>query len=504
MKRAGLLIVAMIASVSSVCSQNVDDALRYSQIFYNGSARFNAMGGAFTALGGDLSSLSQNPAGLGVFRTSEISVSPQLFHFKSTSDYNDSRTEDYFSDFNLGQGGIVLNLKNNQSGSGLVTLNFGYSYSRTNNLDQSIKIQGHNENSSLVGYWRKISDGIIDTGLYDEVPDAYLGWYTGLLDTLAGFRDAYGTVYDNYGRNTTDYSNQLTRIITNSGYTGEHSIAIGGNYSNRLYFGVSLAITRLSYESRYEHAESSDSTLASGFEDFNYTFFYRDNGTGYALKFGFIYKPIEPLRIGFAFHTPTYFTINEYVNDNIVTNINNSPFPGHQQNNASWYSYHLTTPFRTSLGAAYQIGKLGVVSAEGEYAGYGMARFSTTANDDYDYTRKNDAIKGSLKNAFNYRFGAEARVNSRLYFRGGYGYYGKTYATGDVNENICYNSYSAGAGFREQNIYVDFGYTRITSPQKYILYEYYDDYLGKLVSSSSNMNLNRNIFAVTFGYKFGY
>ncbi len=64
MKRIGLLLLAISFMFQGVIAQNVDDALRYSQIFYGGTARFMSMGGAFTALGGDISSLSQNPAGL--------------------------------------------------------------------------------------------------------------------------------------------------------------------------------------------------------------------------------------------------------------------------------------------------------------------------------------------------------------------------------------------------------------------------------------------------------
>ena len=69
------------------------------------------MGGAFTALGGDLSTLSQNPAGIGVFRSSEISVTPQLFHINSTSSFNGINS-DYLYDFNLNQIGIVWNIFN--------------------------------------------------------------------------------------------------------------------------------------------------------------------------------------------------------------------------------------------------------------------------------------------------------------------------------------------------------------------------------------------------------
>src|SRR5665647_1922869 len=106
MKRTALLLTAAFLTFAGAMAQNVDDALRYSQIFYTGTARFMSMGGAFTALGGDMSTLSQNPAGIGVFRSSEISLSPQLFHSKTSANFN-GLSDDYLYNFNLGQAGIV-------------------------------------------------------------------------------------------------------------------------------------------------------------------------------------------------------------------------------------------------------------------------------------------------------------------------------------------------------------------------------------------------------------
>jgi hypothetical protein len=498
MKKTGLLILAMITALNAGLAQTVDDALRYSQIFYNGTARFMSMGGAFTALGGDISSLNQNPAGIGVFRSSELSISPQLFNFKSITDFNNSRNEDFLNDFNLGQAGIVLNLKNSQSATGLVTLNFGYSYSRTNNFNETIKIDGVSDGSSLLDYWVEKIEGIVDTTLSDymDAADAYLGWYTWLLDPLSGTNDTYGTVYTNYGRYSADYGKNMTRTITNTGYTGEHAISLGGNFSNNLYLGVTLGIARLEYENTLEHSEKSDSVLASGFRDFDYSYYYRNWGTGYSLKFGLIYKPIEPLRIGFSFHSPTFYWINEYLNDNIVSHVDGK-VEDQLENDASWFKYRLRTPLRGTLGIAYQIKKFGVISAEGELVDYSMAKFSIVGDDDFNYSPKNQEIKNTLKFAGNFRLGAEARLN-KLYFRGGYGYYGRAYKSSDLNKNICYNSISAGAGFRQQNIYVDFGYTRMSNPQKYILYSTLTE------APISNNTYNRNIFTVSFGYKFGY
>src|SRR5512137_2926767 len=109
MKRIAFTIITAAIAFTGVFAQNVNDALRYSQIFYTGTARFMSMGGAFTALGGDLSTLTQNPAGLGVFRSSEISVSPQLFYNNTSASFN-GISKDYLYNFNLGQAGIVSNI----------------------------------------------------------------------------------------------------------------------------------------------------------------------------------------------------------------------------------------------------------------------------------------------------------------------------------------------------------------------------------------------------------
>jgi hypothetical protein len=189
------------------------------------------------------------------------------------------------------------------------------------------------------------------------------------------------------------------------------------------------------------------------------------------------------------------YWINEYLNDNIVTHITGKN--DQVENKAAWFKYRLRTPFRTTIGVAYQVKKLGVISAEYEFVDYGMAKFSVTGSDEYDYTTKNQAIKNTLKSASNIRVGAEARLR-KLYFRGGYSYYGKVYRAGDINENVSYSSFSGGAGFREQNIYVDFGYTRMMNPKNYILYAAYNE------SPTSYNDITRNIFTVSFGYKFGY
>ncbi len=499
MKRLSLIILLVLSIVSISFAQNADDALRYSRLFYSGTARFMSMGGAFTALGGDISTLSQNPAGIGVFRSSEITITPQLGHFKSISSFNNSGTQDYLYNFNLGQAGLVANLIKNESESGLISLNIGYSFNRTSNLNQSIVINGISSNTSLADYWVDRSNGHFSYDLPTQEVDAYdasLGWRTYVIDSLSGSSTSYGTVYSNYGDNPPSvYGQNMKRVITNTGYMGEHAISIGGNYSNKLFFGATLGINTLSYETKYEHSESTDIALPSQFTNFDYTLYYKDNGTGFNLKLGAIYKPIEILRIGFAFHSPTVYHLNRYLYDNISSLFSDG---GHYSasNDALRFSYGLTTPFRILVGGALQVKKIAILSADYEFVDYSSAKFFTLGSDNFDYTPKNQAIKDNLGATNNIRLGAEVRL-SNIYLRGGYGYYGKAWKAGE-NANQDFNSISFGIGFREKNIFADFGFSTMMNKDNYILYT------SSTGSPTANLDMTRNTFAVTFGYKFGY
>ncbi|MDX9725156.1 MAG: outer membrane protein transport protein [Bacteroidales bacterium] len=493
MKKIAIITAALILTIQGLTAQNVDDALRYSQIFYTGTARFMSMGGAFTALGGDLSTLSQNPGGLGVFRTSEISVSPQLFHKSTEANFN-GLNKDYLYNFNLGQAGIVSNLISSGGTSGLISLNVGYSFNKTNNLHSTVRIQGNSTSSSMADYWADDSYGTYYADLSGAAGLAYDAW---VIDTITGSDAiAYGTVFSFYGDNPgSDYGQNIRRLITNEGYTGEHAISIGGNYSNKIYFGATLGINTIRYTGHYEHLEKADYYLDSGFSDFTYTEHFENTGTGVSVKIGAIFKPVEELRIGLAFHSPVYYKIDEYFYDNISANYtDNSRYEF--SNDPLRYNYALTTPFRALAGIAYQYEKLGMLSVDYEFVDYSTAKFSETG-DNYDYSEKNLEIKNTLRPSHNIRIGGEARIE-KFYLRGGYGYYGKAFRDKKLNEELDYRTLSFGAGYREQNLNIDFGFTNLKDDQKYVLYE---------TASSlamAGLTSNRNIFTVTLGYKFGF
>jgi long-subunit fatty acid transport protein len=306
----------------------------------------------------------------------------------------------------------------------------------------------------------------------------------------------YGTVFSNYGDNPPSvYGQNVQTIITNEGYTGEHAISIGGNYSNRFFFGATLGITQLRYTSHYEYTESTDIALPSQFKDFNYTIHSEDKGTGYTIKLGAIYKPFDALRIGLAFHSPTWYKINHYTFSDLTSNFTD----GNQYDayiNPLRFNYALATPYRVLAGVAVQIKKFALLSADYEFVDYGTARFSETG-DGFNYYPKNTEIKSILKPASNIRFGGEFRLNN-IYLRTGYGFYGKALKSDEPNNNLDYNTISFGAGIREQNISIDFAFTNYKYTQKYYLYP-----VDTGVDPVSNLNMVKNMFTLTLGYKFG-
>lgn len=496
MKRIGLLILAVLSLLTRVNGQNVDDAIRYSNIFYGGTARSYSMGGAFTALGGDASTLNQNPAGIGVFRSSEITITPQLLYNKTSAYYNGTSTSTTLNNFNIGQFGIIANVLSKPSG--LMSFNVGYAFNRTNNLHQDVLIQGTNNTSSMADYWANLGNqggGTYYKDLQNAEGIAFDAWVIDTLTGSGGYR--YGTVYSNYGDNPPSrYGQQLRRLIYNDGYIGENSISFGGNYSNKIFFGGTFGISSLRYTSDYEHLESTDVPLASKFKNFTYTDYYEDRGTGYSFKLGLIYKPVDMVRLGFAFHSPTWYKIDEYFFNDITSNFTDG---GHYEfhNEPMRFNYALATPYRLLAGIGVQIKKIALVSVDYEYVDYSKAKFSQTG-DGYNYSDKNNEIANSLKAVNNFRGGLELRFD-KLYLRGGYGYYGKAFNQTEDNAQLDYTTLSGGIGFREKNLSIDFGYMNFKYNDKYILYPV-DQYTEPAIS---NLSTVKNIFTLTFGYRFG-
>lgn len=491
MKVRNLSFVIAIASISiNLIAQNPDDALRYSQLFYTGTARFSSMGGAFTALGGDMSAMVLNPAGTGLFRKSEFSISPH-FGYTNTSTYYTSNNEDMLYNYRIGQAGVVIPMILNSSSAGLTSLVMGYSYNMTANYSNSAVIKGISSTSSMADYWAEISNGFYCDELTGIRGYAFDTW---LIDTITGSGEKYyGTVFSRYGDEPVSvYGQNLKRVITNQGFGGEHSLSIGLGYNNNLFLGATLGFARINYTGHYEHLESDPNNVIYDFNSFSYVDHFEADGRGFSVKAGLIYVPVDFLRIGMAVHSPVIYKIKENYYENLTSSFDDGD--RHEvRGDAFRYNYRLTTPFRLLGGVAVMIQKSALVSIDYELVDYSIARFSM-ASDNYDYHEENQAIREIFTAAQNIRAGAEYRFGS-LYLRGGYGYYGRAFSKDEVNRDSYHTSWSAGIGFRQSDFFLDFGFSRLSDSMQYFMYN-----IAHV--DPVTIETTRNTFSATLGLKF--
>lgn len=495
MKSKVLIISAIMVLSQTLYGQNIDDALRYSQSFYQGTARFNGMSGAFTALGGDLSAIPLNPASTSLIRGFEFAVTPQLVNNNFTTTFT-QKTSEVSSNISLGQIGFVTTADFGK-GSGLRSLSFSYSYNKTNDFNTRAVIEGTSTESSIADYWASQAYGHKTWELADNTAGGYMAYETFLIDTVSTYYDRYESVFSVYGETGYAYGQKTKRIIDNSGSSGEHTFAFGASIGDKLYLGASIGLATISYTGHYQHSEVDEANNLPLFGSLTYVDHFEDEGTGVNFKIGAILRPVDFVKLGLSFHSPTAYNIDEYyyatLNSNVDYYNTGSDEPWAVSKDGTYYNYNLRTPARINAGLAVQLGSAAIVSADYEYVDYSNAKFRD-GSDGVSYDIENEDIKSELRSTGNLRLGAEYRLGA-LYLRGGYRYYGSPFKANTLNENRDYSGYSVGLGYRQRGFYFDFAYSGLISSEQYMMYP--DDYLDPVAIDN-----NKKTFSATLGIKF--
>jgi hypothetical protein len=440
MKRLIPFFILVIACLHAF-SQNWDDALRYSQTFAGGTARSTAMGGAFGALGADFSSASQNPAGLGFYRTSEFTFSPEFNFNRVDAKYKgDLKEENKFS-FNVNNLSYVMAFKNKKE-KGFIGGSFGIGYNKINNFNSNIYIEGVNNISSL-------ADHFVETANYYSNLDPFsdgLFFDTYLIDSING----------SYYKNPDMLlPGKQRKTINRSGKMNEWDISAGFNISHMVYFGASLGIIPVYSDEKSIFDEYNESDPGSQY--FSYTENRNVRGNGYKAIIGIIFRPITMLRIGGAFHTPTVYKLNQseeiYIKSQYYNNFAITLPYDHGEIDHTSYDYQLITPLKLVGSLGISIGKVAIISADLEYIDYSSMRLRD-GEDVYNFADENQGIEDIYRDNFNLKTGAEVRLGT-YYIRGGFGYYGSPYKSGEINEDAYRLSYGGGVGYRQEHFFID-------------------------------------------------
>lgn len=462
-----ILVVAIVATTSNTYAQYASDALRFSQTNYGSTARFKGMGNAQIANGGDLSSLGGNPAGLGLFTRSEFGFTPEFNQGGINANYLGQNTTTNKSQLNINQIGAVFfaptyKQKGQDTKKGLISGVFGLGYSRTNDYSMDANYTGTNGSNSITDYFAELAGSTTPNNLP-----------SGSLERMA--YDNYLISFDNAAGNyfsetfvdqTQNQFNKQHKNEVRSGSVSEFSFSAAANISNQFYIGASIGLVDLKYNSdaQFEESGTAREYNASGNltgNNINYKLLFNQSqvtkGSGVNGRIGVIFKPVDGLRLGATFQTPTWFVIDDSYTEGLD---NRGTIRGTSDKKTYDFTYNLRTPLKGSFGASYVIAGQALISADVDFVDYSSIRFSSNDGGDISTIMDNNtSVRNNYKSAINYRIGGEYKLDN-LSLRAGYGLNGSPYKTDD---DKVYDTkiYSGGLGYRVNNYYVDLTYQRV-------------------------------------------
>lgn len=478
-------------------AQNEEDIVRYSVTTNTGTARSSAMGGAFGALGGDLSSFSTNPAGIGVFRKSEISITPYLNIANTRSDNTSIRK----SSFQLGSfGGVVAFHNRNLDWKGF---NFGINYTNLNNFHRKTNQFVYDSPTNILQVWANEANWELVNGR--GIPyRSEMAYNVRLIDWVENDQGD-GQYEPNLfpGDNVNQH-----RYIQEEGYQGEYDFSFGTNYKDKLYLGVTVGIQSIRY--KYKSLYTSQPTKNNYYQldYFNFDSYLKTEGVGTNFKVGIIYRPIPELRIGAAIHTPTYFSMTEDYDETMYSKFHVPDADGYYDYESyldptSHYNYDMQTPWKALFSLATVLGHKAIISVDYEFNNYHSAQFNN-GNDGYDYSEpggSNERIREYLKNTNNLRVGAEYRVNSIFSLRSGYSYWDSPYRNTNSGK---IQSVAGGFGLNFGSFFCDAAYIYKFSKNTTVFYSYYDpeDSIYDVEANPVKNKYQTHEAKLTFGVRF--
>ena len=507
-----MFLLIGIFLIGDAFSQNPDDVVRNAWFIPNGTARSNSIAGATGALGGDISSVSTNPAGLGFYKTREVVISPAFLlnnnkaDFRGTSANNTTK-----SGFQLGTTGAVFGGKINRANNSTA---FSISFNQLASYNNKVHYEGLNNYSS---YSEQYSEQLNDDGADINAASnnypfgASLAFFTYLVDSTT---NSSGNIQY---KTSVPFESGVMQQYDESDKGGLYELSFGfaSDAKDKVYLGGSINIP-LSFFNQNIIFNETDAS-ADPNNNFNYSTFTQDhtlNGAGINGRFGIIYKPENSLRLGLAFHTPSFMSFTDKLKAEITTDTEgyagvqtskSSDFP----NAVTEVKYNEITPYKILASAAYVFNEVenvklqkGFISADVEYVNHRGSRFIQQSDNngntdpslnDY-YSSLNDVIKSYYKGAFDFRVGGEVKF-SPMAVRLGFAYYGSPYEDKQLKANQML--IAGGLGYRNYGMFIDLTISEMLNKDVSFPYRLYD----KANTFATLKNQRTNVL-LTVGIKF--
>lgn len=509
----------------------------------NGTARYVGMGGAMDALGADLSTIASNPAGIGLFRSSQIAATAGLTTQQNAKDFhNASKTH-----ANFDQIGFVWSSQ--ESRNSFINVAFNYHKSRDFNyiLSATQDVLSQQASQNTLSYIKAIGDMDADgwsTIAVNKGKSGYSGdfYWTSQLDNLY-----YNAFIMGEGGAGFNMANAYNMNRASKGYIGEYDFALSGNIRDRVYLGLTIGLQDVHYKGYSEYTES---LIGGGQPIGNITVCdeRKITGTGYNFRVGAIFRPIEDsaFRFGLSFASPTFYDLTT---SNYTYLVNNSQeqsasYPNYKASDS--YEFRLYSPMKLGLSFGHTIGNYLAIGAVYEYADYGATNPRIKEGDYYDgywgtyyseSSRDNvmkEHTEQTLKGVSTIKLGVEYKPTPEVAFRLGYNYVSPMYNTDGFKDayldsygtNVASatdytnwkatNRFTLGLGYSYGKFFADLAYQYATQSGDFypFMNAYVDDCMGyddkgKLIvdpidnyATKTEVENSRHQFLLTLGYRF--
>jgi hypothetical protein len=494
MKRFSLAFFGSLM-VAEVFSQVYDaDALKFSRLQTGGTARSMGIAGAFGSVGADLSSLLANPAGVALYRASEVSLGVGIHAANTNSNFLQQERQADKSSFSFNYIGFVVAVPTKQkrgvsfSSSNLKSVNFALTYNRVSNFNRNISFDGFNRNNVFADAWAKELNGLNGAEpTYSNASTAAVLAY----NNESIFKDSVTGQYITYMRPPM----AQTGTIQESGALDEVNLALGFNVNDKVFFSFDAGIPFLSYTAinSYTERDAADSIIF--FNDYTFKQQYRSNGVGFNLKLGLIVRPVAWYRGGVAFHSPTWFRLDENYYASFSENYNSSNY--FKDVTYAPFRYRLNQPMKGIVSNSFYFKQYGFVSIDYEFQNFGAMKHNFPG-----YDAMSNSVNTIVQNKYGFshtvRIGAEAAINW-FRIRAGYAWQSSPFKTGvgasgyDEQRHMI----GFGLGYRGKKFFADIGYQLLLYNTYYQPYQSGDGYEPAVKTKNQLHNI-----LLTVGWRF--
>jgi len=445
----------MLFLCAIVNAQDIKEALQYSTENLQGTARFQAMGGAFGALGGDLSSLNINPAGSGVFNNSLMTFSGSTYHIENQATYFGNTINSSSNDIDLNQIGGVFVFKNTNPNSDWQKFSLAFNYDVVNNFENQYTVVGNSTEgidtyfldyaqgipfgSILLQEGEFIEDAYLDIGANQGFVEqqAFLGYYGGFIDPIT--QEDGNTNYisnANYSSVNQDFLRRTT------GYNSKFTVNMASQYKDDLYLGASLNFHSILY-SQYDQLSENGYDVGSEIQNATFDNFLQTEGNGFSFSLGAIAKLNEFVRLGASYQSPTWYRLSDDFSQRVSSDLEDDDISFINFNQINLFeTYTIKTPAKLNGSLAVVFGKNGLLSFD-----YGYQDLSNTELrpiNDISFQSVNNEIANTLGAVSTFRLGGEYRIQ-QISLRGGYRFEQSPYTNGLTIGDLT--AFSAGIGY---------------------------------------------------------